>query len=176
MENAERIINMLTSNWLSYVVLILLLIFVVPEIWERIDVIKKRFGYISKSEKRFMDLEERIMKLEESAKTFYDNRVADREVSRGIQNDIFNQLSSIIEKLDKKDSLDFKKLRHSIVQAGEAYLEKGSITIRQLKSLTEMYEEYTDTYNGNSYVATLMNKINELPVIGKLNERGEDIE
>ena len=87
-----------------------------------------------------------------------------------------DKLDKIIEHLDKKDTLDFKKLRHSIVTAGESYIEKGKITIRQLKSLSEMYEEYTDTYDGNSYVETLMNKVVELPVIGKLNEKGEDIE
>lgn len=176
MENTERLVDLFTSNWKAVVVFILLLIFVLPEIWKRIEIIKEHFGFVSKEENRFMDLEKRIASLEESAKTFYDNRIHDREVSREIQKDIFNQLTSIVAKLDKKDSLDFKKLRHSIVQAGEIYLEKGFVTVRQLRSLEDMFEEYTTNYNGNSYISTLMVKVRQLKVVGKLNEHGEDIE
>jgi len=164
------------SDWKSFILISFLLFFAVIAVIKGIQFLAEYFGYESKEEKRFKKIEERITNLEQSAQTFYDNRVHDREVSRGIQKDLFDKISAIFDKLDKKESLDFKKLRHSIVQAGEDAIDKKEISIRRLKSIEEMYEEYTDNYDGNSYVQTLMVKVRNLPVIGKLNEHGEDIE
>ena len=84
-------------------------------------------------------------------------------------------LQSILDKLDEQEKMEFSKLRFSIVRAGEEYLERGSITIRQLRSLEEMYEKYHNRH-GNSYVTTLMHKVRLLPVVGKLDENDNDVE
>lgn len=102
-----------------------------------------------------------------------------KEIRQGYDERILSlgsKLDTIIEHLEKKDSLDFKKLRNQLVQMGEDAIDRGYISIRKLKSLEELYEEYTDKYDGNSYVKTLMEKIRRLKVVGKLNEHGEDIE
>lgn len=95
MQNIERIIEMLSENWIGYLIFILLLLFAVPEIWERIDSVKTRFGYISKDERRFLDLEERIENLESSAKHFHTDRIHDREQSREVQKALLAAIESI---------------------------------------------------------------------------------
>ena len=83
-------------------------------------------------------------------------------------------LLNIQNKLNENDRLELKNLRHKIVHAAEEYIANGKITIRQLKALEELFEEYHKR-NGNSYVSTLMQKVRLLPVIGKLDEDGNDI-
>lgn len=107
------------------------------------------------------------------------------------ENDLFKnmvkdhdtQLKTIIEKLDnislsmeEQNRLNLKNLRHSIVRAGEEAISDGEISIRKLKSLEEMYDEYSNKYHANGYVKTLMNKVRQLEVIGALDENDEDIE
>ena len=83
-------------------------------------------------------------------------------------------LNCIQKKLEEREKVELSKLRYSIVRAGEEYVSTGSITIRQLKALEEMFEEYHGKH-GNGYVTTLMRKVRALPVIGKLDENDEDI-
>ena len=67
-------------------------------------------------------------------------------------------------------------MRHDIVQAGENAIANESITIRQFRALEELYEVYHDERHGNGYVSTLMKKVRDLPIIGKLDDNDEDIE
>lgn len=195
MSNVEKILDLGGTGWAMLIIAAFALYFIAVEMAKGFDVLKGRFGsWESKTSQRISKIERRLSQVESDmgdvGKKIDDTRIEfnDREVehwdeSKKIRSNYddkfvsFNEkLDKIIDHLNKKDNLDFKKLRHSIVTAGESYIEKGQITIRQLKSLSEMYAEYTDTYDGNSYVETLMNKVIELPVIGKLNEKGEDIE
>lgn len=89
-------------------------------------------------------------------------------------NQICNQLNFIIKDIEERKNSDLKKLRHSLVRSGEECIEKGFISIRNLKSLEELYEEYCVKYSGNGYVKTLMEKIRQLPVVGELNENDEN--
>lgn len=88
---------------------------------------------------------------------------------------INDKLSCIQENLNKRDRAELKNMRYSIVRAGEEYISIGKITIRQLKVLEELFEDYHDKH-GNGYVTTLMRKIRALPVIGRLDEDDNDIE
>lgn len=88
--------------------------------------------------------------------------------------DILTSLKSITETLEEQKKTDLKKMRHSIVRAGEEAISNNYITIRQLKALEEMYEEYTNKH-GNGYVKTLMVKVRNVRIIGKLDENDEDI-
>lgn len=89
--------------------------------------------------------------------------------------DIQHSLHKIQETMNKQEKHDLKKLRYSLVRAGEEYVSKNQITIRQLRSLEEMYSDYRDQYEGNGYVTTLMHKVRDLTVIGKLDENEKDI-
>lgn len=90
-------------------------------------------------------------------------------------NNIAETLNVIQNKLNKHEEANIKRMRYSLVRAGEEYVSIGEITIRQLKSLEEMFEEYHE-HHGNGYVTTLMRKVRALPIIGKLDENDNDIE
>lgn len=85
-------------------------------------------------------------------------------------------LISIQKRLEERDATDLSKMRYSIVRAGEEYVSVGHITIRQLRSLEELYDTYHNKRHANGYVTTLMTKVRKLPVIGKLDENEEDID
>lgn len=89
--------------------------------------------------------------------------------------DIQSSLHKIQETMDKQEQHDLKKLRYSLVRAGEEYVSTNQITIRQLRSLEEMYSDYHDQHKGNGYVTTLMRKVRALTVIGELDENEEDV-
>ena len=88
---------------------------------------------------------------------------------------INDKLSCIQDNLTKRDKADLKSMSYSIVRAGEEYVSMGKITIRQLRALEELFEDYHDKH-GNGYVTTLMRKVRALPVIGRLDEDDNDIE
>ena len=98
--------------------------------------------------------------------------VKDHDVQLKLIND---KLSCIQDNLTKRDKADLKSMRYSIVRAGEEYVSMGKITIRQLRALEELFEDYHDKH-GNGYVTTLMRKVRALPVIGRLDEDDNDIE
>lgn len=79
-------------------------------------------------------------------------------------------LKSIQKTLDEQRIRELKKLRHSIVRAGEAAISKDSITIRELQSLEELYDDYSNVFKENGYVKTLMEKVRDLNVIGTIEE------
>ena len=98
--------------------------------------------------------------------------VKDHDEQLKLMND---KLTCIQENLNKRDKADIKSMRYSIVRAGEEYVSMGKITIRQLRALEELFEDYHDKH-GNGYVTTLMRKVRALPVIGRLDEDDNDIE
>ena len=79
-------------------------------------------------------------------------------------------LEDIKQSLSEQKDVNLKQLRHTIVHTCEDALEKGKISINKLRSLEEMYEEYTDVFHANSYVTTLVLRVRELPIVGKLDE------
>lgn len=89
---------------------------------------------------------------------------------------IAEQLATIQNMLNEQKQVALKNLRHSIIRAGEEALSNGSITIRKLRCLEELYDEYSKDFNGNGYVTTLMTKVRKLEVIGNLDENDEDID
>jgi hypothetical protein len=79
-------------------------------------------------------------------------------------------LANIKSALDEQKEVNLKQVRYQIVHTCDDALNDGYITAGKLKSLEELYEEYTGIFHGNGYVKTLMGKIRELPVRGKLDE------
>ena len=90
---------------------------------------------------------------------------------------ISQQFSDIKGTLNEQRGTKIKELRHSIPDSGERALSDGKITVRQWTSLHEMCDEYINKYNQNSYVLSLMNKVDrDVTIIGRLDEHGNDIE
>ncbi len=119
----------------------------------------------------------KLYKIFEKTKTMQEDNDAFREMVKNHDTQlklIKESLDTINVKLDKRDKAELTKLRHEITCAGEEYVSKGEITIRQLRALEEMFEEYRNN-KGNGYVATLMDKVESLPVVGMLDENDQDV-
>lgn len=111
-----------------------------------------------------------VEKHEEQLKEF-------KEQLENMSQNINEQLSEIKDALNESRETKIKELRHNITVSGEKALADGEMTVRQWSSLHEMAEEYQDKYKQNSYVASLMEKVDrDVTVIGRLDEHGNDIE
>lgn len=121
---------------------------------------------LREQEEEFRDMvkehDEKIKKIEEKHENEFDA--------------IDKKIDSILDWISEKDDADLRKLRHSLVRAGEEALRSERITVRELKSMSELYDLYHVKMKQNSYVTTLMSRVNKLPVIGKLDEHGNDVE
>jgi len=90
---------------------------------------------------------------------------------------INEQLLEIKEALCEQRETKIKELRHNITVSGEKALADKEMTVRQWRSLHEMVDEYMNKYKQNSYVESLMIKVDrDVAVIGRLDEHGNDIE
>lgn len=84
--------------------------------------------------------------------------------------EIDSVLQEIKKSLEEQKDVNLKQVRHTIVHTCEDALDRGEISINKLRSLEEMYEEYIDVFHGNGYVKTLVEKVRQLKVVGKLDD------
>lgn len=84
--------------------------------------------------------------------------------------EIKDMLSDIKSSLDEQKKVNLEQVRFNIVHTCEDAIAQEYITIGKLKSLEEMFEEYTKVFHANGYVKTLVMKTRQLPVMGKLDE------
>ena len=84
--------------------------------------------------------------------------------------DIDERLGKIQAALDVQREVNLKQVRYQIVHTCDDAISEGSISAGKLRSLEELYEEYTRIFCGNGYVKTLVKKVRELPVVGSLDE------
>ena len=79
-------------------------------------------------------------------------------------------LRHINECLEEQKGVNLKQIRHTIVDTCYEALKAGEIQIGKLKSLEEMFQEYTDIFHGNGYVKRLVTQVEELPKVGSLDD------
>ena len=84
--------------------------------------------------------------------------------------DIDERLGQIQAALDVQREVNLKQVRYQIVHTCDDAIASGSISAGKLRSLEELYEEYTRIFHGNGYVKTLIMKVRALPVAGNLDE------
>lgn len=84
--------------------------------------------------------------------------------------EIDERLRQIQESLQTQREFNLKQVRYQIVHTCDDAISRGSISAGKLKSLEELFEEYTLIFHANGYVKTLMNKVRTLPVTGTLDE------
>ena len=87
-----------------------------------------------------------------------------------ILSELNDSLKKITLSLEEQKEVNLKQTRHAIVHTCDDAIAKGEISAGKLRSLEEMYQEYVDIFHGNGYVKTLMFKVRDLPVNGKLDE------
>ena len=84
--------------------------------------------------------------------------------------EIDKTLQEIKKSLEEQKDVNLKQVRHTIVHTCEDALDRGEISINKLRSLEEMYEEYIDIFHGNGYVKTLVEKVRQFKVVGKVDD------
>ena len=83
---------------------------------------------------------------------------------------INESLKSINDALNEQKDVNLKQIRYTIVHTCYDAMAAGEIQIGKLKSLEEMYDEYINVFNGNSYVTGLVKRVRDLPIVGTLDE------
>lgn len=95
METVQQLTTVDASAWQTTITTLALLFFAAIAVFKGFEYLAEKFGWESKTEKRFKALEREIAELKVSAQTFNDNRVHDREVSKGIQKDLLDAIECI---------------------------------------------------------------------------------
>lgn len=113
----------------------------------------KLYKVFTKYKERADENEEQKKELQEHAQTLIE-----------IKNSLVNIQSSLSEQRD----VNLKQIRYSIVCACDKALAEEHISAGALKSLMDLYSEYTDVFHGNGYVKALVDKVLLLPVVGRL--------
>lgn len=126
----------------------------------------------------------KIYKLFEKSRNIKEENDEFKQLVKNHENtlkEITEELKCIRKEQERSKGSELKRLRHSIIKTGEEAISNKYITIRGLKSIEELYEDYTNfkDENGNpanGFVKSLMVKVRLLNVIGKLDENDNDIE
>jgi len=83
---------------------------------------------------------------------------------------ICEQLSRIKDSLDEQQDVNLKQVRYQIVHTCDDALAAGYITAGKLRSMEELFEEYTNIFHANGYVKVLVEKVRQLEVRGRLDD------
>ena len=79
-------------------------------------------------------------------------------------------MKDIKKSLDEQKEVNLKQVRYNIVHACDDAISAGAISAGKLRSIEEMYEEYTSIFHGNGYVKTMVLKARQLPISRQLDE------
>ena len=83
---------------------------------------------------------------------------------------INTNLLKIGKSLDEQKDINMKYVRHIIVEACHEAIKAKGIQIEQLASLEEMYDEYVNVFNGNSYVSGLVARVRKLDILDNIDD------
>ena len=84
--------------------------------------------------------------------------------------EISASLSEIKQALQDQREFDLHIVRNDIVTICHEAIDAGQIPFEKHKSLEELFEEYTTKFHGNGYVADLMRRVQNVPIVGKPEE------
>ena len=82
--------------------------------------------------------------------------------------EIKDSLTEIKHSLGEQREVNLKQIRYQIVHTCDDALGANEISAGKLRSLEEMYQEYTEIFHGNGYVKTLVERVRRLPIVGDL--------
>lgn len=82
-----------------------------------------------------------------------------------VLNDIKESLNEIKGFIDEDKGVQKRRLKHDITKMCNRAIEQGHVTMSILRSIEEMFTDYKDIYHGNSWVETLIKKVEQLPII-----------
>lgn len=85
--------------------------------------------------------------------------------------EIRNEIKALVKKQEEQEMTTILDLRYTLVTAGERARRHGKITSRELAIFMEQYDRYENVYHQNSYVHTLKEIVEKLPVVDFWDER-----
>lgn len=95
MDQIEYLTGLGASGWQITILTVIAVLFFSVALIKALQFLASTFGWETKSEKRFKNIEARIKTLEESAKTFNEDRIHDREQSIQIQKSLLDTIQCI---------------------------------------------------------------------------------
>lgn len=78
------------------------------------------------------------------------------------------KLDTLVDEIEKQRKINYKQVRYEIVLTCEDAISCGRISANKLRSLMEMYDEYTRVFadlHPNGYVHTLMTRVQDPTVV-----------
>ena len=79
---------------------------------------------------------------------------------------INSSLEEIKASLRDQKEFDLHIVRNEIITICHEALDAGEIIFEKHKSLEELFEEYTRKFHGNGYVADLVRRTHDIPIVG----------
>lgn len=79
-------------------------------------------------------------------------------------------LKRIDEKIDTEADVHMRSLKHTITTKCNRAIKEEEILMSELRSIEEMYEDYTNIYHGNSWAHTLVEKARNLPIVYDIDD------
>lgn len=115
----------------------------------------------------------RLYKVFEKYKGYKDELEEEKELlykHDKILDEMNESLRAIKTSCEAQKEANKKRLRYDLTKMCNRALSEGHVTLSILKSIEEMFEDYTEVYDGNSWAKTLVLKVRKLPIIEDLEE------
>lgn len=171
MEYLEKLLSLTGGEWVTVVTTIALLFFLFVAVVNGFSDLAEKLGFQfkTKDDRRLDSAEESVHVLEETVKTYQDNRVHDREQSFRIQKELIDAIQAVSEQLQTlknqmdalemaQDKRDRAKLKDRIGQAYRYYTARGWWNSMEKESLEGLIEEYEAAGGENSFVHSKVQK------------------
>ena len=171
MEYLEKLLSFSGGEWVTVITAVALLFFFIVAVVNGFSDLAEKLGFEfkTKDDCRLDSTEESVQALEETIKTYQDNRVHDREQSFRIQKELTDAIQTLSDQLqalkNQLDALevaqnkrDRAKLKDRIGQAYRYYTARGWWNPIEKESLEGLIEEYEAAGGENSFVHSRVQK------------------
>lgn len=171
MEYLEKLLSFSGGEWATVITAVALLFFLFVAVVNGFSDLTEKLGiqFKSKDDRRLDSAEESVQALEETVKTYQDNRVHDREQSFRIQKEltdaiqaVSDQLQALKNQIDDSEKAQKKRVRAElkdrIGQAYRYYNQLGSWNSMEKEALEGLIEEYEAAGGENSFVHSKVQK------------------
>lgn len=171
MEYLEKLLSFSGGEWVTVITAVALLFFFIVAVVNGFSDLAEKLGFQfkTKDDCRLDSAEESVQALEETVKTYQDNRVHDREQSFRIQKELTDAIQAVSDQLqDLKSQIDASEkaqkkrvraeLKDRIGQAYRYYNQLGSWNSMEKEALEGLIEEYEAAGGENSFVHSRVQK------------------
>ena len=87
-----------------------------------------------------------------------------------VLDEIHDDIKKVAEKIDTEADVHMRSLKHTITSKCNRAIKDGEILMSELRSIEEIYDDYSNIYHGNSWAHVLVEKARKLPIIYDLDD------